>query len=74
MINVSKYVDMDAPLFKDKSDFEIWHMMDDTTRMMVAIEYIGDRVEKAIMELGEKVGSAVIAVTTVSKDETKIRD
>ena len=67
MLPVSNYVDMNAPLFKDKNDYEIWMMMDDTTRMMVAIEYIGDRVEKAILNLGEKVGSAVIAVSQTKK-------
>ena len=67
MLPVSKFVDMGAPAFSGKSDFEIWHMMDETTRMMVAVEYIGDRVEKAIMELGEKVGAAVIAITQVKE-------
>ena len=69
MLPVNKFVDMGSTGFSGKSDFEIWHMLDETTRMLVAIEYIGDRVEKAIMELGEKVGTAVIAVTTVRTEK-----
>ena len=73
MLPVNKYVDMQHPDFKSKNDFEIWHMLDDTTRLMIGFEYIAERMEKAILELGEKVGAAVIAVTatTVTKQKEK---
>ena len=69
MWQVSKYVDMEAKGFKGKSDFEVWHMLDDTTRQLVFAEYIGDRIEQSVMKLGKTVGSAVLSVMAVKKEE-----
>jgi len=62
MIEVHKYLDMTAKQFVGKTDFELWEMLTDNLRFMIAIEYLAEKLDKAVNELGEKVGSAVIAV------------
>ena len=55
MIPVHKYVDMSHPDFKGKTDFQIWELLNFDARLMVMAEYIGDRVEEAIMKLGQQI-------------------
>ena len=66
MLPVHKYVDMQHPQFKDKSDYQIWEVLNFDARLLVMAEYIGDRTEEAIQKLGEKVGEAVIAVMSTN--------
>ena len=55
MIPVHKYVDMSHPEFKDKDDFQIWELLNFDARILIMAEYIGDRVEEALLKLGEMV-------------------
>lgn len=44
---------------KDKSDYEIWELLNFDARLMVMAEYIGDRVEEAILKLADVINTAV---------------
>ena len=62
MIQCSKYVDMTSPQFKDKSDLQIWMNLSPELQQWVAVNHICEVIHNSILELGEKVGSAVIAM------------
>ncbi|RLC38857.1 MAG: hypothetical protein DRH51_07835 [Candidatus Coatesbacteria bacterium] len=59
MIPVKRYVDTEHPQMKDKSDYEIWELLNFDARLMVMAEYIGDRVEEAILKLADVINTAV---------------
>ena len=55
MIPVGKYVDVNHPTMKGKSDFEIWEILNFDAKMIVVTEYMGDRLEDAIDRLASKI-------------------
>ncbi len=69
MIKVSKYVDMTRKEFQGKSELEIWMMLPAELQQWVTVNHISEVIHNAIIELGEKVGSAVIAVVKKEKEK-----
>lgn len=59
MLPVAKYVNTDNEVMKGKDDWQIWETLNTDARMLVATEYMGDRVHQAISEMGSRLIEAI---------------
>jgi hypothetical protein len=71
-LKVSKYVDMNNPKFKDKSELELWRMLNNEPELQnfVVANELQQTIHDSIMELGQAVGKAVIAVMGAKDSST----
>jgi ABC-type glycerol-3-phosphate transport system permease component len=71
-LKVSKYVDMNNPKFKDKSELELWRMLNNEPELQnwIVANELQETMNSAIMSLGLTVGKAVIAVMSAKDSST----
>jgi len=62
MIQVSKYLDMTHPNFKDKTELELWCMLEDDKQRWVVVNEAAHLVEKFLTDFATKVGKAAMMV------------